>query len=347
MPDIGELHSDALDPADIFDWPWFGLVEDIRPTARAKLAAGRPIALATLVETRGSSPRPLGSRMLIDASGAPEGYVSGGCVEASVASFAQEVIKSGEPRLITLGTGSPYVDIRLPCGGSIDLYIERIAPDDPIVTPWLTAMAERKVGYWLANTKTNARAFVTDLNAAPADLQEAATLAANGEPASRYGDAFVRRDEPATRLIVVGGDPVALALLRQAEAMEIETHLVRDAGPSTGPEGASYAAESPATALPRLGVDPYTAVITTTHDLERDSAAITAGLNANALYVGALGSRRRIADRNDALKSMGVSEDKLARIRSPIGVNIGAASPHEIALATLADIVAVRRGAAS
>jgi xanthine dehydrogenase accessory factor len=238
------------------------------------------------------------------------------------------------------------VDIRLPCGGSIDLWIERLTPDDPIVTPWLTAMAERKAGYWLANTKTGARAFVTDLANIPADLKEAAALAAAGQPAAREGDAFVRRDEPMTRLIVVGGDPVALALLKLAKTMNIEAHLVRDAGPSEGPEGASYAAENPATALPRLGVDPFTAVITTTHDLERDSAAIIAGLNADALYVGALGSRRRVSDRNEALAAMGVSADKLARIRSPIGVNIGASSPYEIALATIADIVAVRRGAA-
>ena len=124
MPDFGN-------PTDIFEWPWFGLTEDVRPTARARLSAGRPIALATLVDMRGSSPRPVGSRMLIDANGVPEGYVSGGCVEASVASFALDVLKDGKPRLITLGAGSQYVDIRLPCGGSIDLYIERITPDDP------------------------------------------------------------------------------------------------------------------------------------------------------------------------------------------------------------------------
>lgn len=339
MPDFGN-------PTDIFEWPWFGLTEDVRPTARARLSAGRPIALATLVDMRGSSPRPVGSRMLIDANGVPEGYVSGGCVEASVASFALDVLKDGKPRLITLGAGSQYVDIRLPCGGSIDLYIERITPDDPIVTPWLTAMAKREAGVWLADVKTGARAFIAAGDGPPSDLQDAFTLAENNlVPAARMGDAFFRRDEPALRVIVVGGDPVSLALMKLAEAMEIEAHLVRDAGPSEGPPGISYAPEDPAIALPKLGVDPWTAVITTTHDLERDASAIVAALNADALYVGALGSKRRIPERTEALKAMGVSAEKIARIRSPIGIDIGATSPYEIALATMADVIAARRGA--
>ena len=313
--------ADTGDPQDVFDWPWFGLTEDVRPTARLRLSAGRPIALATLVDSRGSSPRPVGSRMLIDSNGVPEGYVSGGCVEASVASFALDVLTDGKQRLITLGTGSPYVDIRLPCGGSIDLWIERILPEDPIVTPWLSAMAKREAGLWLADLKTDP------------------------VPAARVGDAFFRRDEPATRLIIVGGDPVALALLRLAETMGIEAHLVRDAGPSEGPAGVSYTAEDPAAALPKIGVDPFTAVITTTHDLERDASAIVAGLKAEALYVGALGSKKRIPERTEALRAAGLADDVIARVHSPIGVDIGATSPFEIALATIADIVAVRRGA--
>jgi len=338
--------ADSGDPQDVFDWPWFGLTEDVRPTARQRLSAGRPIALATLVDSRGSSPRPVGSRMLIDSNGVPEGYVSGGCVEASVASFALDVLKDGKPRLITLGTGSPYVDIRLPCGGSIDLWIERINPDDPIVTPWLSAMAKREPGLWLADLKTGARAFIGAHDAPPSDLQDAATLAStNPVPAARVGDAFFRRDEPATRLIIVGGDPVALALLRLAATMGIEAHLVRDAGPSEGPDGVSYTAEDPATALPKLGVDPFTAIITTTHDLERDTSAIVAGLEAEALYVGALGSKKRIPERTEALRAAGLADDVIARVHSPIGVDIGATSPFEIALATIADVVAVRRGA--
>jgi xanthine dehydrogenase accessory factor len=337
MPDSG-------DPSEIFDWPWFGLKEDVRPAARAGLAAGAPITLATLVETRGSSPRPLGSRMLIDSQGAPEGYVSGGCVEASVAGFAAAVLETGTPHLVTLGAGSPYVDIRLPCGGSIDLYIERVTPDDPIVTPWLGALAARTPGVWLADVKTNARAFIGPGDGPPSDLQDAFTLAENNPvPAARVGDAFFRRDEPALRLIVVGGDPVALALLKLAEAMDWEAHLVRDAGPAEGPPGVSYAPEDPAIALPKLGVDPWTAVITTTHDLERDAAAIVAALGARALYVGALGSKRRIPERTETLKSMGLADDEIARIRSPIGIDIGATSPYEIALATMADVIAVRR----
>jgi len=334
------------DPGAIFDWPWFGLTEDVRPRARARLADGAQIALATLVSARGSSPRPVGSRMLIDSEGVPEGYVSGGCVEAAVAGFALEAMAAGAPRLITLGAGSAYVDVRLPCGGAIDLYIEPLAPNDPIVAPWLAAEARREAGLWLADLASGARAFIGPHDAPPSDLHEAAALAlTNAMPALRVGAAFFRREEPRLRLIVIGGDPVALALLRIAQSMGVETHLVRDAGPSSGPPGVSYAAEEPGVALPRLGVDCWTAVITTTHDLERDAAAITAALAANALYVGALGSKRRAPERAEALRATGLDDGEIARLRSPIGLEIGAASPFEIALATFADIIAARRGA--
>jgi xanthine dehydrogenase accessory factor len=156
---------------------------------------------------------------------------------------------------------------------------------------------------------------------------------------------FVRRESPRLRFILVGADPVCLALAQLGAAMGGEVILIRDRGPSAGPLGldAVYVGDEPGAALARIGVDRFTAVVSTTHDLDADEGALAAALAGGALYVGALGSRRRVPERLARLRERGLADSDLARIRSPVGLNIGAASPYEIAIATLADIVRVRR----
>jgi xanthine dehydrogenase accessory factor len=323
-----------------FEWPFFGLAEDIRQAAADEFARGRPVGLVTVVGVTGGAPRPLGSRMLANADGAPIGYVSGGCVEASAAEWAKEVIVSGKPQSYALGVGSPYVDIQLPCGGAIELYVERVTPDDPIAAPWLAGLKDRRERFWLANLQTGDRQVTEDIDAA-AFL----TKAEAARDAVRAGDVFVRRESPRLRFILVGADPVCLALAQLGAAMGGEVILIRDRGPSAGPLGldAVYVGDEPGAALARIGVDRFTAVVSTTHDLDADEGALAAALAGGALYVGALGSRRRVPERLARLRERGLADSDLARIRSPVGLNIGAASPYEIAIATLADIVRVRR----
>jgi xanthine dehydrogenase accessory factor len=335
------------DPGTRFDWPLFGLTEDVREAAAGELSRGRPVALATLVGVRGGAPRPLGARMLADADGAPAGYVSGGCVEGAVAEWGREVIASGETRRVWLGAGSPFVDIQLTCGGAIEIYIERVAPDDPLVRPWLSGLTDRADRWWLADLSSGARAVAETLDGpAPRGLESALALAQScTRDAAREGELFVRREAPRLRLVLVGGDPVALALAQLAGAMGIEAVLIRDRGPAAPPPGLSvhYIDADPAVSLAMLQLDRWTAVVSTTHEVEEDEGALAVALSAGALYVGALGSRRRAPARKAGLRALGMSEAQVARVRSPVGLAIGAASPFEIAIAVLADIVRVRR----
>ena len=337
--------DDGIEPPGLFDWPFFGLADDIRAAAAAEFARGRPVALATLVQVTGGAPRPLGARMLADADGMPAGYVSGGCVEGAAAEWGREVIASGAPRRVVLGAGSPYVDIQLPCGGAIELYIEKVAPDDAIVAPWLDGLTDRRERWWLADLASGARAISTE-DEPSGPLAPAAALVKDAKgDAVRAGELFARREAPRLRLALIGGDPVALALAQLGAAMGAETMLIRDRGPRSGPPGLAitYVSDDPGAALTRLGVDRWTAVISTTHDLEVDESALAAALAANALYVGALGSRRRAPERLARLRKLGAPEADIARVRSPVGLSIGATSPYEIAVAVLADIVRVRR----
>jgi xanthine dehydrogenase accessory factor len=335
----------ADDIGSQFDWPFFGLAEDVRDAAAAEFRRGRPIALATLVSVVGGAPRPLGSRMLTNADGVPAGYVSGGCVEGAAAEWAKDVIATGRPRRVALGAGSPFVDIQLPCGGAIELFIEKIEPDDPIVGPWLSGLADRRERWWFADLDTGARAVVEDLDGDEPRWNAQRDLARGGADAAREGAAFVRREAPRLRLALIGGDPVTLALAQLAGVVGAETILIRDRGPREGPPGLklAYVDDDPATALRRLGVDRWTAVVSTTHDAGLDEGALAAALRGGALYVGALGSRRRAPERRQRLAELGLDQAEIARVRSPVGLRIGAASPYEIAIAILADIVRVRR----
>jgi xanthine dehydrogenase accessory factor len=297
------------------DWPLYGLVDDVRPALADLFARGQSGALVTLVAVDGPSPRPLGSHMLIDQSGAAVGYVSGGCVEGSLVILAQEVIASGKAQSFVFGADSPFMDIALTCGTQIEVLIEPASPDDPSVRAMLEAFSNRQVH------------------------QRQSAL-------NQFGVSFHQTYVPAYRLIIMGHDPVALACINLSKTMGFEAILVRDKGPSQSVLGLAgrYLNTSAKQALGELQLDAWTALVTTTHDLDQDHEALCLGLNSNAFYVGALGSKRRLEDRIAKLRAEGLSDTQIARLRAPVGLAISAATPYEIALSILGEIVATRRG---
>lgn len=310
------------------DWPLYSLIDDIRPALAALFAAGQDGALATLISVDGPSPRGPGAQMLIAPDGGVVGYVSGGCVEASVALIAREVMDDARLRRIVFGAGSPYADIKLVCGARIEVLIEPARRDDATLHAVLAAAAARRP-IIRGRDGAGAPALFAD---APAGL------------AGERGDGAVwRRYAPARRLIVLGGDPVAVALARLGAASGLTVDLARAYGPADGPGGfaGTYHSADPAAALAELQPDAWTAVVTTTHDLDADHAALRAALPSPAFYVGALGSRRRLADRIAKLEAEGLDWAAVKRLKAPVGLDIGAATPHEIAIAILADIIAV------
>ena len=304
------------------EWPLFGLTDDVRPTLRQARDANLAVTLATLVAVDGGGPRPPGTQMVF-APGITAGYFSGGCVESDVADHAFACLADGEPRSLVYGEGSPWPDIQLLCGARIEIFLERVAPDDNALTELLSAHLERRPVVWVSDGR--ARECGPDISPWPEAL-------------------VVRHYDPTPRLIVVGGDPTALAIAQLGAQSELETTLVRPKGPVDGPPiaGLRYSRADPHEAFAAIGVDPWTAIAIATHDLETDRAALRAALPSQAAYVGLLGARRRIADRLAPLRMEGVPESAFAKLRAPIGLDIGGKAPWEVAASVIGEIMALR-----
>ena len=201
-----------IDREPLPEWPLFGMTGDVRPTLRAVRERQSACTLATLIDVEGGGPRPPGTQMVF-APGFTAGYFSGGCVESDVADHAFACLADGEPRTLVYGEGSPWPDIQLLCGARIEIFLERVAPDDPALAGLLSAYADRRCARWVSDGY--ARECAENLSPWP----EAAV---------------VRLYEPTPRLIVVGGDPTALAIAQLGAQSEFETTLVRPKGPTPG-----------------------------------------------------------------------------------------------------------------
>jgi xanthine dehydrogenase accessory factor len=312
------------------EWPMFGLAEDMRPAMRAAAAAGEPAALVTLYAVEGGGPRPPGAQMLL-SSAAVSGFLSGGCVEGDIALHAAQTIEDGEPRHLVYGEGGPWPDIRLLCGARIDILVERTAPDDPAVAELLARTEARRPSVWV--TDGRARRIEPAPNRRPPDC------AVQAAPFT-----LRRLYEPVPRLVVVGQDPIALAIASLGAQAGFETTLIRPKGPETPPPLANvaYVRTEPKEAFAGMELDPWTAVAVATHDWETDEEALTAALPSAAAYVGVLGARRRLPERLMRLRTAGVDEEAIARLHAPIGLALGGKAPWEVAVSVIAQIMAER-----
>lgn len=305
----------------------FGVAEDVRPAMRRARDAGEAHILATLVSVGGGGPRPEGTQMVF-APGVLAGYFSGGCVEGDVAGHAWACLEDGEPRTLVYGEGSPWPDIRLLCGARVEIVLERIAADDPALAEILAAQAERRPVTYVSDGRRREAGSGT-------------------RPWS--GATVTKAYEPTPRLVVVGGDPTALAIAELGVKSGFETTLVRPKGPEAPPPitGVAYRRDEPGAALEAVGLDPWTAVAVATHDLETDRAALAVALPSKAGYVGLLGARRRLAGRVEEMAALGMPAGALARLHAPIGLDIGGKAPFEVAVSVIGEITAVRHARGS
>jgi xanthine dehydrogenase accessory factor len=300
----------------------FGVAEDVRPAMRHAVEGAQPFVLATLVSVEGGGPRPEGTQMVF-APGILAGYFSGGCVEGDVAGHAWACLEDGNPRTLIYGEGSPWPDIRLLCGARIEIFLERIAPGDSALAELLAATSERRPVTYVSDG--TARVCAAEVSPWPEAV-------------------IVKGYEPTPRLVVVGGDPTALAIAELGVKSGFETTLVRPKGPETPPPipGVAYRRDEPGEALAAVGLDRWTSVAVATHDLETDRAALKAALPSSAGYVGLLGARRRLAGRLAELQVEGMAESALARLHAPIGLDIGGKAPFEVAVSVIGEITALR-----
>lgn len=307
------------------DWPTFGWVEDVRPAMAEALGAGRGVALATLFRVEGSAPRGPGAQMLFDGERA-FGYFSGGCVEADVALHAAEVLRDGMPRELHYGTGSPWIDIRLRCGGAIHILVERVGPNSAAAHELIARGERRSPALW-----------ISDGMAAQVEAAGAAPLLGVSDKPFR----IARRHDPGARLIVSGWDPTALAIARLAAEAQVETFLVRPHGPRRGPgiEGVAYLRGTPAMAFHQLGLDRWTAFVGAMHESDLDIPACAAALAGGAGYVGLVGAASRLPERTEAILAAGAPEHALARLDAPAGVRSLGKTPSRIALGVVLRIL--------
>jgi xanthine dehydrogenase accessory factor len=305
--------------------------------------AGRAVAIATVVQTWGSAPRPAGSQMVIDSDGAIAGSVSGGCVEGAVVTAAIDAIASGTQCLLTFGVSDDDAfTVGLACGGEIRILVE---PLGPVLSVAILGdlVAQRRAGV--------PTAYVTDLEQGGAARLLPATafpqrLAADRSGVEPDGTTFVAIHNRPLRLAIVGAVHIAQFLVPMAQACGYQTYVI-DPRPAFATKARFPSGELvddwPDSALDRIGLDRRTAVVTLAHDPKIDDPAIIAALESDAFYLGCLGSTRTHEKRLARLQAAGCDPATLARIHGPVGLRIGGRDPAEIAISIMAEMTRTLR----
>lgn len=314
--------------------------EDIPEHALAWHRAGRGAALATVVETWGSAPRRVGSMLAISGDGEMAGSVSGGCVEGAVVVEAMEALEDGKPRLLEYGVsdGDAFA-VGLACGGTIRVLVQPVGsalPEDI-----LASLVDERA----ARTPV---ALVTDLQIGgprlSKDHPDRFRLDRSG--VEEDGRTFVAIHNPPLQMVIVGGVHIAQALVPMARIAGFDP-IVLDpresfANAARFPQ-TRIVTEWPDDGLDLIGIHARTALVLLTHDPKLDDPALLRGFDSPAFYIGALGSKRTHAKRVERLTEASVSADNIARIDAPVGMDIGASGPAEIAVSILAQVIASLR----
>ncbi|WP_375261989.1 XdhC family protein [Palleronia sp.] len=312
--------------------------DDIPAIAQRWHAAGKGAVMATVVETWGSAPRPVGSQLAISGAGEIAGSVSGGCVEGAVVAEALEAVEEGGTRLLEFGVSDDEAfSVGLACGGRIRIMVEPVRdgalPPDLLEELVAARAARRQIAYVIDTAD-----WMRRLERPPAHADRFRLDRSGFEDDART---FVAIHNPPLRMVVVGAVHIAQPLMQMARLAGYDAVLVDPRE--------SFASESrfprerlihdwPDEALTAYGLDPRTAVVTLTHDPKLDDPAIEAALGSEVFYLGCLGSTRTHAKRVARLEERGFSGAQIARICAPVGLDIGARSPAEIAVAVLAEI---------
>ncbi len=313
-------------------------------TALKWYRAGKGAALATVVETWGSAPRRVGAQLVIAGDGRIEGSVSGGCVEGAVIVEALEAIDEGEARLLEFGVSDEDAfAVGLACGGTIRVLVEPVGKvlPEPMLAELVAARARREPLAYEVNVETGQRALRRNA------YSERLRMDRSGF--EEDGQTFVAVHNPPLRLIVVGAVHIAQALVPMARIAGYDPAIIdpREAFASDARfPGETILTDWPDEAVSKLGLDSRTALVLLTHDPKLDDPALQAGLAADVFYIGALGSKRTHAKRVERMKQAGFNDDQISLIHGPVGLDIGAAGPSEIAVAILAQMTAVLRGRA-
>lgn len=326
-------------------------------------AAGRRYAIVVVVAVSGSTPRPLGTVMAVDDEGTVIGGLSGGCVEAAVYELCQEALRSGEPRRERFADNdSDEFAVGLVCGGTIEVCVHPVTPAEypavaalsnsgqPESEPIALVCKPTATGITAVTPRRAVGAALTDAELATARsmLRAARTGLVTVGCAPDESTLFVESFATPPRMIICGAVDVTAALTRVGGLLGYHV-TVCDARPlfataDRAPAAQDIVVDWPHRYLTRTQVDARTVVCVLTHDPKFDIPALTVALRMDLAYVGAMGSRKADAARRARLRAAGLTEAELARLHSPIGLDLGGRSAAETALAIGAEIVALRNG---
>ncbi|GAA4072826.1 XdhC family protein [Microbacterium laevaniformans] len=316
-------------------------MREILSPAAQWVREGRAFAIATVVAVSGSAPRPVGASMIV-SDAAVFGNVSGGCVEGAVYERCLEAIDSGAVSVDSFGySDGEGLAAGLTCGGAVEVLVRPVSPGSAAAAQ-LALLAERDA----AGIPTRFR-LVTSGALRGTGVVEHGTADASGADAAPHADAIVVEVGARPRLIVVGAVEFAVALARLGQAMGQRVSVVDPRKVFANADrfpGAEVVVDWPDRYLAGERLDAATAICVLSHDPRLDVPALRVALGSPADYVGAMGSRRTHDDRLRRLRDAGVGDAELARLRSPIGLDLGGVCADETALSILAEIVADRRG---
>jgi len=338
-------------------------MRDVLPQIESWQAEGKAVALATVVSVAGSAPRGVGAKLVVADTGEMAGSVSGGCVENAVIETALTVLADSRAQLVKYGVSDEDAwEVGLACGGTIEVLIEPVSEhfpelraailaDDPVATVTIArgepigrkmlVFESGRVEGSLGNAGLDSAAIEAAGQRLADDLPRLVRLADGQE-------AFIDVHTLPPHLVVIGAVHTAIALSKIGKLLGFRVTVIdpreRFATAERFPHVDELVTAWPDEALPtmKLGSRSYVAILT--HDPKFDEPALISALGLPVRYVGAIGSRKTSRDRSERLRAQGITDEQLARIHAPIGLNIDAKTPEEIALSIAAEIVATRRG---
>ncbi len=338
-------------------------MRDILPELDTWRAENKSIALATVIQTWGSSPRRAGAKMALTPEGNITGSVSGGCVEGAVFDTGLEVLKSNHPQLLHFGVADETAwEVGLACGGSIDIFVKPL--DMEIFSPLRSTLVDEKSAVLVTVVSgpeellgreilVREDGYVTGtiedpLNEQIEDLARETLTQGESRRAMLNEDleVFVEVISPPPTLVAVGGVHITIALMSLAKTLGYRTIVIDPRGAfgneTRFPHVDQLIQSWPQEAFQEIHMNRSTAVAMLTHDPKLDDPALKIALRSSAFYVGALGSKMTQAKRRQRLLDDGLTQEQLDRLHGPIGLDIGAGTPEEIAISIMAEIVAAR-----
>ncbi|MBU3624069.1 XdhC family protein [Polynucleobacter sp. AP-Latsch-80-C2] len=302
-------------------------------TAVSWLKEGHPVAIATVVQTWGSAPRPLGSWLAIRQDGQVAGSVSGGCVEDDLIRRVQsEILTRNTPEMVVYGVSQQEAArFGLPCGGTLRLLVEP-KPELAVLGQLLDKISSHQI----------VRRTV-DLQSGKSNL----SIGTRQDAFSCTEEVMCTTYGPRWRMVIIGAGQLSLYTADFALASDFEVIVIdprEEYAEGIHREDVSFFKGMPDDVLLEIGVDPHTAVVALTHDPKLDDMALMEALKSPAFYVGALGSRKNTQKRKERLLEFDLNQEQVDRLHGPVGLYIGALTPPEIAVSILAEVIAVKYG---